>query len=257
MFEGEPLYRRAEDAGIGTYVAQPIRSLNSGYSGLTVGDAEQLPYRNVAEMGLKVREVLETDGGSSYLYAYVPTIDAVSHAAGTESEAYQTQLAMVTECVRRELVEKLDRDTAERTLLLVTADHGHVDTSDTVDIDGFDPIWDSLRRDDDGNPIPPVGSPRNVQLHLQSGTVERVRNAVEESFDARAFTREEALSRNLFGPGAPSGRFEHQCPDLVITHREKGMWWDETELGLVGMHGGLSREEMLVPFAAARVANLR
>ncbi|WP_227374037.1 alkaline phosphatase family protein [Haladaptatus halobius] len=257
MFDGEPLYRRAEAAGIDTYAAQPAGSLDSDYSQLTVGDAERLPYRNVAEMGLKVREALETADGSSYIYAYVPTIDAVSHAAGTESEAYRTQLAMVTECARREIVKKLDRVVAEETLLLVTADHGHVDTSDNVDIGGFDPIWDDLRRDAGGNPIPPVSSPRNLQLHLQPGTVGRVRNAVEASFDARTFTREEALSQNLFGPGTLSERFERQCPDLVVTHREKGLWWDESELTLVGMHGGLSREEMLVPFAAARVADLR
>ncbi|WP_227354093.1 alkaline phosphatase family protein [Haladaptatus salinisoli] len=257
LFEGEPLYRRAEDAGIDTYAAQPAGSLDSDYSRATVGDAEPLPYRNVAEMGLRVREALEAADGPSYVYAYVPTIDSVSHAAGTESEAYRTQLAMVTECVRREMIEKLDPAVAEETLLLVTADHGHVDTSDNVDVGEFGPIRDALRRDADGEPIPPVGSPRNLQLHLRPGTVERVANAVEASFDARTFTREEALSRNLFGPGAPSERFERQCPDLVVVHREKGMWWDRSELDLVGMHGGLAREEMLVPFAAARAADLR
>ncbi|WP_049970286.1 alkaline phosphatase family protein [Haladaptatus cibarius] len=257
LFAGDSLYSRAEQAGIDTYLVQPAHTFDGGYSEMTLGSATPVPYDNVPEMAMKIRHTLESTDEPTFVFAYVPTIDAVSHAAGTDSEAYQTQLAMVTESVRREVVEKLDPDIADETLLVATADHGHIDTTDNVDISEFDPIWDNLRRNSDGGPIPPVGSARNVQLHLKEGMVESVRDAVESAFDVRTFTREEATSRNLFGHRSPSKRFEKQCPDLVAVHREKGMWWDESELDLIGMHGGLSREEMLIPFAVGNVATLQ
>jgi hypothetical protein len=128
-----------------------------------------------------------------------------------------------------------------------------VDTlpEENVDVSGVDAIWDALLRDGNGDPIPPVGSPRNLHLHLRDGTVERVREAVESRWSCRTVTRAEAVDRGLFGVGEPSDLFRRRCGDLVVVHRDRGLWWEESELDLVGMHGGLTHEEMFVPFAAA------
>ncbi len=147
--------------------------------------------------------------------------------------------------------------------MLVTADHGHVDTDPerNVDLTDFDALEDGLERDPDGEPIRYAGSPRNVHLHLRDGTVERVREELTDRLDARVFRRETVLEGDLFGDCAPSETFRRRLGDLVVSHRELGVWYggayEPDELDLVGMHGGLHPDEMLVPFAACRLSALR
>jgi hypothetical protein len=73
-------------------------------------------------------------------------------------------------------------------------------------------------------------------------------------------TRQEVLDRELFGDRDPAERFERRCGDLVVTHRNRSVWFGDLEaheLGYIGMHGGLHPSEMLVPFAAVCADRLR
>ena len=52
----------------------------------------------------------------------------------------------------------------------------------------------------------------------------------------------------LFGPGTPHPRLSDRLGDLIVAaHDDAYLWWAEKENPLVGRHGGLSAEEMIVP----------
>ena len=85
--------------------------------------------------------------------AYVPHVDHVSHAEGTDSEAYCDTVATVCDQIA-DCIERTDERTTERTLLLVTADHGHVNTAPDRNID--------LSAKLDGNGEPPTARGRNI-----------------------------------------------------------------------------------------------
>lgn len=209
--------------------------------------------------GGRLRDVVATTDDPGYVYAYLPQIDTASHAEGTESEAFQETLGNVCDALSG-FVGRLDPATARETLLLLTADHGHVDTDPRANVDLSDrrDVAANLTRHADGTLVRMAGSPRNVHLHLRDGTVEATRAALSD-LDARCFTRSEALDQGLFGDREASERFRRRCGDLVLTHRDLGAWWGDAEpdeLDLVGMHGGLHPEEMLVPFAAVRADRL-
>jgi hypothetical protein len=140
------------------------------------------------------------------------------------------------------------------------ADHGHVNTDPerNVDLSANRTLMANLQRHGDGTPVRLAGSPRNVHLHLQDGTIDPTRDALS-GLEARTFTRTEALDAALFGDRPASAHFRRRCGDLVLTHRALGTWFGDVEpdeLGLVGMHGGLHPDEMLVPFAASRADRL-
>lgn len=105
----------------------------------------------------------------------------------------------------------------------------------------------------EGTPIRFAGSPRNVHLHLEPGSVESVRDVLVSDLDAWVFTAPKVLDRGLFGP-RPSETFRRRLGDLVVSHRDLSVWWGDgvetEELVHVGMHGGLHTDEMLVPFAS-------
>ncbi|MEF8799410.1 MAG: alkaline phosphatase family protein [Halolamina sp.] len=258
LFAGEAIYGDAEAAGIDTHAAQPEHIAGSASSRLTTGGAETNAYWNVADMAVTVRDTLMAADGLTHVTSYVSNVDHISHVTGTAEDRYDAQVRMVTEAVREGLVEGIDAETAQRTALLVTADHGHtnVDQSEAVDLD-VPAVQDILKRDADGEPIPPVGGPRNVQFHVQDGRVEELRSYLEANHDVLTLDREEYTERGLFGEGQAetSETFERRAPDLVAVHRETVMWYHDDDK--IGVHGGMTAEEMLVPFAAARVSDLQ
>lgn len=244
-------YPELRDAGIDCHRLQPFDSEGSGVT--------QHTYDDLATFGERLSAVVAGSDGPGYIYAYLPHVDHVSHAEGTESDAYRNTVATICEQLS-DCLERIDARTAERTLLLVAADHGHVNTvpDRNIDLSANAMVMANLRRHANGTPIRMAGSPRNVHLHLQEGTVSETRRALAD-YDARIFTRAEAVDCNLFGDRPVTGRFRRRCGDLIVTHRELSMWYDDVEareLAHVGMHGGLNPAEMLVPFATARVSSL-
>jgi hypothetical protein len=258
----DPVYPTLRDGGVAPTAIQPTETVTGVYSRRALAGAQQLGYRNLPDAALKLRQRLEVDDGDDrrYFYAYVPNIDGAAHRAGTDSDQYRAQLLAVCDAFRRELASNLDPAVADETLLLLTADHGLLDTDpdEEIDLCELDIVAENLRRDDDGEPVPPVGSARNVHLHLQDGTAATVRDALAARLDARVFTRAEAVEAGLFGDADPTPRFRRRCGDVVVTHRDRQLWYDDPDRRpFVGVHGGLSPAEMLVPFAAVHLADLR
>jgi len=260
LFDGEAIYGAAEDAGIDTHVTQPEHIAGSISSELTTAGAETHGYWNVADMAVTVRDAVADGKGPTHVTAYVPNVDTVSHVTGTETDRYDAQVRMVTEAIRTGFVDDLDDETAERTALLVTADHGHTNVDQSVAIDLSVPaVQDCLARGDDGEPIPPVGGPRNVQFHVRDGRVEELRNHLDDAAgdDALTLDSEEYRERGLFGRNhaEPGDTFERRSPDLLAVHRASPMWHEPDDK--IGVHGGMTPTEMFVPFAAARVSDLQ
>lgn len=250
--EGAHHYDRLGDAGVDCHRLQPFTGEPSGVT--------QHEYDDLAEFGARLAEVTVEANAPGYVYGYLPYVDTVSHDSGTESDEFQHTLGEVCEQLSA-FVATLDAETAQNTLLLVTADHGHVNTDPdrNVDLSENETLMQNLQRYADGTPVCLSGSMRNVHLHLQGGTVEETRRALAD-LDAHSFTQQEALDRNLFGDRPVSETFHRRCGDLILTHEWLGTWFDDADPGkldIVGMHGGLTPEEMLVPFGAVRADELR
>ncbi|WP_198668040.1 alkaline phosphatase family protein [Saliphagus sp. LR7] len=192
-------YTKMRDAGIDCHRLQPF---DSG-----VGDVTQHTYDGLESLGERLSAVMAGIDGPGYVYAYVPHVDHVSHAEGTDNEAYAETVSAVCEQVS-DCIDRIDERTAEQTLLLVTADHGHVNTDPdrNIDLSANSTVMANLRRHANGTPVMMAGSPRNVHLHLQEGTVSETRRALS-NYDAQIFTREEAFDSDLFGDRPVTDQF--------------------------------------------------
>lgn len=219
---------------------------------------KQAPYDNLDAFASRLREAIQaTDSG--FVHAYLPHIDTAAHEVGTAAPDYRSELEAVADSLERSIAG-VDDETAERTLLIVTADHGHVDTTpgENLDLLQCDVVENAVGTDARGTPLF-GGGPRNV--HLYTEDPERVRDdlASELVGSALVLLCEEALSEGLFGPGDPSETFYRQCGDVLVIPRDRSMWHSEEheELEHIGMHGGLHPDEQLVPFTAIRLDELR
>ncbi|WP_277553343.1 alkaline phosphatase family protein [Halobaculum limi] len=256
LFDADPVYRDLSAAGVDSHVVQHTSIADGPYSeaataGATVHGVESLP-----DLAVTARRQVETTDEPTYVYAYWSDVDSTSHARGTDSDRYRAELETACATIERELA-RIDPSAAEDTLVVLTADHGHLnaDPAAAVDLESYPEVWNARDHHRTGKPVLPTGGPRNVHLHLRDGaSVQRARETlVEASFDARVLTGTEALEAGLFGPGEPSDLLRARVGDLVVVPRDRDVWFagEQRKLDFVGTHGGQSPEEMYVPFLAA------
>ncbi|SEV99677.1 alkaline phosphatase family protein [Natrinema salifodinae] len=270
VFEGQAIYPALTDAGIDCRHVVPFPETYDGATAHTYGGDVDAPAYALDGFESALREAFTAADEPAFLYAYLPQIDAAAHAAGTDSDAYREAVADTFDAIERALSGLPGGDATDaagsaldETLVLLTADHGHVDTDTarSVDLESFESVMDGLDRHANGEPVRYAGSPRNVHLHLRGGdgVCDRVRSDLADALDARIFSRQAARDRDLFGAGPESDTFRRRLGDLVVCHRDQAVWYgsDSAKFELVGMHGGLHPDEMLVPVAAAELGRLR
>lgn len=251
--DGTPVVEQLSREGIETQRVIPESIVDD--SGTR--SSKRSTYDDLDAFASRLHEAIQTTD-SGFVHAYLPQIDTAAHEVGTTAAKYRSELEAVADSLERSMTG-VDDETAERTLLIVTADHGHVDTvpEKNLDLLQCDAITNAVGTDAQGTPLF-GGGPRNV--HLYTEAPERVRDdlAGELEGEALVLLREDAVSEGLFGPGNPSETFSRQCGDVLVIPRKRGMWHSEERESLehVGMHGGLHPDEQLVPFAAIRLDEL-
>lgn len=262
--EGQSSGQRLSAAGVDVHRVVPV-GLVGDETGL--GDGGRQAYYGYAiedttELTERLQRALSSASEPGFVHTYVPEIDAVGHAHGTTASAYRKAVVEIFSAVER-AIRGITTERARETLLIICADHGHVDTDPerNVDLLSAPAVADAVGETVEGTPRI-SGAPRNIHLHIADPG--NARDAVKSTLadrgcDALVLTCKEAIDEGLWGPGEPSTTFTHHCGDLLVIPNELGVWHagEADELDLVGMHGGCHPDEMIVPFAVARADRLQ
>lgn len=204
------------------------------------GDADVRGYQDLDEMGARIREACDGPG-PRVVFAYWDGIDLACHVHGAASEAFQAALTRVDRTLVRHLA-----DVGDDVLLLVTADHGHIDCPPKGRWEvSEDPELRSLLA------VPPMGDARLPYLHAREGRQGDLQDYADDVLDEAAdwMPSGEAWDAGLFGPH-PDPRWRPRIGDVVLLPRENRCFTDARlpgSRGLIGRHGGTSRREMMVP----------
>jgi arylsulfatase A-like enzyme len=204
-----------------------------------------------------VARLLAESDEPTYVYAYWPTIDTIAHIVGPLTPEHSAEVAGFDFQVGR-LVERLPR--RDDTLVMLTADHGHVNTrpEEGIQFSDHPELLEMLR-------VIPAGERRAVYLHPRPGaTLEVAAYARERLRDvAPAMLRDDAVELGLFGPGRLSERAAERIGEILLFPRgalqliapppESVDGNAPRVTQFRGLHGGLTPEEALVPLLALRV----
>lgn len=207
-------------------------------SGLTV--ASLRGARAVASETLQERvdaAVSELRSGrADVAYLYWGEVDHVGHVSGWQSWEWGEE-ASATDAE----LARLARELPPGTLLVVTADHGMVDVTSSIDATTDPALREGVRL--------VSGEPRAMHLHCDADPEEvahRWRERLGET--AWVLRREDAFE--LLGPVDP--RFAGVIGDVVVFMRGTAVVVDSatqtpSSMTLIGVHGSLTPEEMHVP----------
>jgi hypothetical protein len=213
---------------------------HTGFTEAHLRGSEFHGWSTVAVLVEQLRVLARTD--AKLVYAYYPGVDTVAHEYGLTHDAFRAELRFADELVGR-ILDVLP----ERCALLVTADHGQVHVGDR---------WISL------HPLEPLlargaGEGRFRYLHAERGAAAELLAAATDEYGRQAWvlSREQLLDEQWLGPGTVTASIRRRIGDVVLAPHAPVAFVDPAmpnEARLVGAHGSLTADEMLVPLVAAR-----
>lgn len=234
------VFERLVASGVGVTSVGPARFAGSG---LTEAALRGATYRVAESLADRVDATLDALRRPGLTYLYWGDVDKAGHHHGWGSWQWGDALAELDGELGR-LARRLPRGT----LLVVTADHGMVDVDRSA-------RWDAATHPLLAADVALVaGEPRASHLHLREGAdaaavADRWRSVLGDN--AVVVTRDEAVTAGWFGPVGDRAR--RVIGDVVVAMTGRATVVDSgtqtpASLDLVGVHGSLTRHEMLVPF---------
>jgi hypothetical protein len=232
------VFERAARAGVAVSVVN--KRMFEG-SGLTTAGQRGAAYLGADLAGERIAATVRAAGvAGSLTYVYDGDLDSTGHRHGCESWAWRYQLAVV-DGLAHTLRAALPADAA----LVVVADHGMVDVSldRRVDVDAEPDLRAGVSL--------MGGEARFRHLYCDSASVDDVVSRWRGRLGDQVVvvTRESAIESGWFGPVDPAVRprlgdvMVASVGDVAVVSSERFAH----EAGLLGLHGSITADEMLVP----------
>jgi len=231
--------------GVRPYAFQHHTIAHSGLSEMLFTGAEVFPFRSLSDLWVSINNLLDQESSQkNYLYVYWGDLDEHSHRFGPHDERVMLELATFSTQLGQFLRQRASRGRHD-TLLLLTADHGHISTPRRAEYElrNHPRLADCLV-------MSPSGEARLPLVFLRCGYEAQFLDYVETTWPGqfRVFPSVQALDRGLFGHGEVYERTLERIGDYVVVPQGDAYWWfPDRENHLLGRHGGLSCTEMIVP----------
>lgn len=261
FFATPTLFQQLREAGVcEVHTVNPATLRGTPLSRMLLQGAQHHAYAASSGLASIIPRLVRAETARTYVYAYWPTVDTVSHMEGPWSPEHGDEVAALDRTVER-LIDRLPHD--GDVLLLLTADHGHLQC----------PLEHEILLDDYPDLLalldaPPAGERRVTYLYARPGLTQPLAQLARERLGTWAvvLTRDEAVALGLFGPVSGDEPHFERVGDVLLLARGDYQLRGSVPLDAVppaqrppaaatfrGLHGGLSPAEQLVPLLALRV----
>jgi hypothetical protein len=229
-------------------VVSPQAIIDTVFNTRHCGRASKRPYAAPADFFPALTHTVRATTEPTFIYAYTPDFDTVAHAHGVGSAEASGVFAALDAAWNVFLEQMAGTDTA----VVLTADHGFIDAppEHLIDLDAHPRLTALLAQ-------PLSGERRVAYCHLRDGADAAFRQYVEDELGhaAELIPRETLLASGWLGPGTPHPRLAERVGDYALVMR--GDWtikdWlpGEKRHPMIGVHAGLTADEMLIPLVMA------
>ncbi|MCK5758537.1 MAG: alkaline phosphatase family protein [Clostridiales bacterium] len=199
-----------------------------------------LAYESFDEMLTKISGLCKADGGK-FILAYYPQPDSTAHKTGCQSADTKALLDDINTKTRA-FCHKL-----KDTLIIISADHGHIDIKKDVFLNEIPELDECLMR-------PPSIEPRAASIFVKPGMSKRFAELFDKHLgnDFLLFSKQKVLDIGLFGPGSMHPLFNDFVGDFMAvatggTLLRYQIPGGPTPVKFLSHHAGLTAAEMLVP----------
>ena len=265
LFDERTIFQRLKAEGVGSVTLVNRQLAHTVYSTLSTAGSDLASYMTASDLAVSLRRRVEESQGPTLFYAYWPYLDTVEHTYGPNTEEAEVEASLISHALQEGFLSKLKKEVSKETLILVTADHGQVNVvpEDLLYMNRWAGLARAFARAPSGKSILPWGGARDVFMQIDENLLDGTMDYLEEKLAGRASVvkTEELIKQGLFGVNKPSRRFRRRAGNLMILpHRKNTIWYRYRQgdsLRVKGHHGGLTRDEMTIPLAAARVSDIQ
>jgi hypothetical protein len=231
----DTVFERLSRVGVGSCVVSPPTFANSGLTRAALRGARHV---GAVSWSQRMRAALrELRAGTPLVYLYWSDIDHAGHHHGCGSEQWTAALEDFDAGLGALL-----RRLPEQVAVVLTADHGMVDT-------GPDLLIDLARRPDLDEGVDAIaGEARSVHVHARPGRGPEVLARWREILSDGAWILSPGEMPGVLGEGPGSALIGDA---LVFPRGRAGIvdsrWQTPASIAQVGVHGSLTPDEMLIP----------
>jgi hypothetical protein len=238
--------------GVKSYALQHKSIARSCLSQMFFDDVEVRAFNTAADLWVNLRHLLDQHPAERmYTWVYWGGVDHFGHFYGPDDERTAGEFAMFSVAFEQFFLNSYKAINLKDTLLILCADHGQIATSKNPQFE-LRNHPDLVRRFH----ILPSGENRLAYLFVRPGQAEAVHQYVEDTWPNQfsLLDTTHAVEAGFFGPGELHPRLYDRLGEyIVVAHGNAYLWWADKNNFLIGRHGGLHPEEMLVPFLAVRL----
>lgn len=220
-------------------IFERIEEVNGKETAFSVSPFSKYHSKSVHDICKKVRR-LSRKKQKKYIYTYWYQPDKAMHDYGVKSQEVHEQILMINKEVEQ-LCKRL-----KDSLVIITADHGLCDSVNEY-LEDYPELYAMLK-------VPPSVEPsRALSFFVKDGKQEEFKNEFNSHFggDFRLMTKDEVFAENLLGFGTPHPRTYDFIGDFfAVATGKKSLFIEREDRNFIGVHAGLTEEEMTVPFIA-------
>ncbi len=231
------------------YCLTPSYLCGSAYTQATSRGAESVGFDSLEDCLVRIRKIIGSSRDKRYIYAYWPEFDTLCHGHGTGSEPALAHLQNID----REIERFVGSIRGTRTTLLITADHGLVDTTpdDRINMREHPILNETLS-------MPLCGEPRVAYCYVRPSKTAVFRRYVRTRLADQCdlYESRDLIKRGFFGLHEANRALFHRVGDYVLVMKRNYVLRDfirgENEHFLAANHGGVTSSEMHVPLIHLR-----
>lgn len=227
----------------------------TGFTRLLYDGAEFVGYGPGVDLAQRLSQLLSRPRPPPLIFAYWDELDTLQHLHGPSRSLVELEVERLAGLLAY-VARQVPAGRRQRVTLMVTGDHGQVPATPSarIRLEGDVRVLRELAR-------PLAGDRRAGFLSARPGRREALERAVRRLLPSgsRVIRMPEAVRHGLFGPPPYHPELAERLGDLLVlvpspaglTYRPPGA--AEPRLYLAGAHGGLEREELVVPRVAGRL----
>lgn len=226
--------------------------VDSTLSRLHLPGIKRHAFRDVDDLWNQARGLAEGSfSGKRLIWIYYGAIDHYSHIQGPDAEEVRTRFVNFMQRMSDLFIRPFSPESKAHSRLLILADHGQIATPHNphFDLNHHPGLTDRLH-------LLPTGENRLAYLYPRPGQAEAVTEYLERTWPGAFQVLDSAylVDAGLFGPGTPHPQARSRIGDrIALARRDSYLWWAGKPNPLLGRHGGLSEDEMLVPLYALQL----
>lgn len=227
-----------------SHTVAPDWMADSAFNRAFQNDTRMWPYKGLDGLFSATLKAVKKDKAPAFVYSYWPEYDSLSHMFGVGSLEVEQHFEQLDQTFGRFL--KVLKGTGTR--LIVTADHGFIDSPPErmIEIADHPELADTLI-------LPLCGEPRLAYCYVHPERQERfeayVGNELAHAVDLMPSSR--LIEQGWFGLGEPHPELQSRVGryTMVLKENYKVRHWllGEKPHQHLGVHGGVSEQEMRVP----------